>query len=816
MAGTGMAGSSGMNRSRSSPSLKGNSTATNSRMMELSNASSSIDLSTVDRESLPVGVTRVYGMRMKLDAMGSPAFLDLRMNYRNLLNEYQVHEGKIVSNQFALLKPRRRAQLERPKDLQYPPGVNKALYRKVARQRAKMAEQQSRLDASGEDEHGHGTGDGHEDDLDEDGSPRPKQDPTMLKEVRDISRNAKVQATHGGLEYPPHSGNGLAIDRIARGLEALSYLNPDPKRIEDALKTLVFRSSMDAPLALDEFAVVVHNFEVHRTQQLKAQFEKLDGDGSGFIDKVELRRMLWDTGYSVNRDTLEEIFAEVDQDRSGTIEIREFEHVVKIVYERFGFSKSEVKQFYTLFDRYDADLSGELSADELAGALGWCGHPTTIAEARDLIDRHLERSTESLSRPEFLRVMRCVAEEEIEEFHGLFSEMDEDDSGLLDMAELSELFLRLGYTIHVSVIEEAVSNLFPSGASHGVLFEDCVHVLAYIRKNEGFSKAEADELSAVYNKFCAEGRKELREFELTRALNWLGYPLSSQRRRQLWCRVDLDKSGAIHEGEFLKLVRNLREEETAAAQHLLTKLQHSNTGPVLPDGELTHMLNKLGYSPAPAILAEAQKQSSDSTGDGRTDILGILGILRFLRESQVKKLRQSAGLSDQQVNKIRSKFSLKTEGTKKVDPQEFERFMYELFKSARHSRSAQEKIREIIKENAVDGMLGLQEMFWVVRLYDDARAEEAWEREETIIKEAGFTSAQVAQYREQFVKADEDGSGSLGDMEVLDVFDTMIQITPDHAEVLQQEISHLEDAKEAIDFPTFLQLLSRIMPKGGK
>ena len=28
------------------------------------------------------------------------------------------------------------------------------------------------------------------------------------------------------------------------------------------------------------------------------------------------------------------------------------------------------------------------------------------------------------------------------------------------------------------------------------------------------------------------------------ALLRLGYPLSSQRRRQLWCRVDLDKSGA--------------------------------------------------------------------------------------------------------------------------------------------------------------------------------------------------------------------------------------------------------------------------------
>ncbi|CAE7340853.1 unnamed protein product [Symbiodinium natans] len=235
-------------------------------------------------------------------------------------------------------------------------------------------------------------------DLDEDGSPRSKPDPTLQKEVREIARNAKVQATHASMEYPPNSGNGLPIDRLPRALEALSYLSPDPKRIEDSLLTLLYRSSMDQPLALDEFAVVIHHFEVHRAQQIKAQFEQLDEDSSGSIDKSELRRLLWDTGYSVNRETLDEIFEEVDRDRSGTVELKEFELVLKIVYDRFGFSRSEVKAFYTLFDRYDADLSGELSADELAGALGWCGHPTSIAEARDIIERYLEKAFERVLR----------------------------------------------------------------------------------------------------------------------------------------------------------------------------------------------------------------------------------------------------------------------------------------------------------------------------------------------------------------------------------------------------------------------------------
>lgn len=44
----------------------------------------------------------------------------------------------------------------------------------------------------------------------------------------------------------------------------------------------------------------------------------------------------------------------------------------------------------------------------------------------------------------------------------------------------------------------------------------------------------------------------------------------------------------------------------------------------------------------------------------------------FKAFAEVKKLRQSAGLSDQQVAKVRAKFSHKLEAGKRVEPQEFE------------------------------------------------------------------------------------------------------------------------------------------------
>ncbi|OLP82443.1 hypothetical protein AK812_SmicGene36900 [Symbiodinium microadriaticum] len=195
-----------------------------------------IDLSTVDRESLPLGVTRLYGKRMKLDVRSNPAMIDLRMNYRNLLNEFKVHNGKIVSNQtpvqllktpkgrgalqgishqadawFVLMKPRPKAALNKPKALEYPEGVNKAvpLRAQVAQMRAKAKEDGGPLPGSPKSARS-GNDDllPVEEDVDEDGSPRSKPDPTLQKEVREIARNAKVQATHSSMEYPPNSGNG--------------------------------------------------------------------------------------------------------------------------------------------------------------------------------------------------------------------------------------------------------------------------------------------------------------------------------------------------------------------------------------------------------------------------------------------------------------------------------------------------------------------------------------------------------------------------------------------------------------------------------
>jgi len=576
-------------------------------------------------------------------------------------------------------------------------------------------------------------------------------------------------------------------------------------------------------LDLNEFISIVAVFNRNRKIQLHERFKSLDTDNSGTVSDQEFRHLLWDLGYSVTPEHVREYLREVDADNSGVLEFPEFEHACQLVHQRHGFTIAEVQEFETLFDRYDTDGSLEMQAEELVSAMGWFGSAITMPVAQQIIHRFDDDGSGSISKPEFLMVMRSRQEEEISEMRATFAEFDEDASGTMDIRELTKLFTMNGYSITQEVIQDSIQALMPNhakGIYTELLFEDVLRLWHFIRKREGFSERELNELVDVFNRHDTAARGELREFELARALNWLGYPLSQQRRRELWCRVDVDKTESIENNEFLKLVRLLREEETKYSEDLLKEVEKhamvmNRRQSHLPEPLMKKMLYKLGYFPPQHIINQALKQSCDASGDGRVDLQGILAMLRFIREKQVMKLRQSAGLSDQQVDKIRGKFGLRLESGKRIDPSDLERFMYELYPAARYDQSQRERIRGLIKQHSSEaGITDLMEAFWIVRLYGDARDEDIWRREQAAANAAGFHSTQVAQFREAYVAADENGDGCLSEREIQTVFEDLMSLNLTQVDRMRAEFHNLGDRKDCIEFADFLGLMRVILDEG--
>jgi len=296
----------------------------------------------------------------------------------------------------------------------------------------------------------------------------------------------------------------------------------------------------------------------------------------------------------------------------------------------------------------------------------------------------------------------------------------------------------------------------------------------------------------------------MREFELAHALNWLGFPISHTRRRKLWCAVDMDKSNSIDQGEFLKLARMLREEEAQAARDLLERRAGKGR---IKDKHIRELVSVLGYTPSPDILRKAEK---DYCSTDNVDLLVLLSMLRCIRETEVGNLRESAGLPDHLAAKIKLKFKSKLESKKRVDPKDFERFVFDLWKSARSNYEEREKIGQLIRDHCVDGALGLQEMFWVVRLYQDMLEESKVDLVKEVSKDVGFDEAQVAEFKVAFLEADADESGELSEEEILTLFDDVANLDAQQADILKRELDRLGDKKDAIDFAMFLQLMSMV------
>eukprot|EP00927_Polykrikos_kofoidii_P059487 TRINITY_DN54638_c0_g1_i1.p1 TRINITY_DN54638_c0_g1~~TRINITY_DN54638_c0_g1_i1.p1 ORF type:complete len:853 (-),score=201.59 TRINITY_DN54638_c0_g1_i1:33-2591(-) len=836
-----------MNKSSSSPAVSNNTGLQQLSMQsgsacayDTSMLNASLDLSTVaDRSRLPIGVGRDMASRMRLDATMNPLMLDMRMNNQNLKKELDVQRGKIVSHQFALMRPRQRATIQKPKDLVLPHYCSKEVVKKFAR----LAKEQESVEQASVPVVGakrgavtmpantvlkalQGTG-SFENKKKEQKSMKPlrsmrvdvsEEEVPVDDEVMALLQGSEIQLemnrlfaigrvtdTYKSLETSP--GAGLRHDRVARSLSALGFRDPDKNIVKGTVKRL---SPSGANLSLDEFCKVVIIFDHKRRKAIREKFEELDQDKSGAIDARELRHLLWDLGYTVSMDTVEQIVKEVDNDISGEIELDEFEETVALINDRHGFTKQETADLDDLFRRYDTEDTGVISASELASILGYFGTPTTILQAKAIIKQFDSDDDGTLTRPEFLRVMRLRLEQEIADIHRLFAEYDQDGSGYIDMGEMLLVAHQIGYTVMPEVIDETVKDtVVPLSAF--LVFEDALQVLRELRKREGFSKAEASYLREVFRQHDGLEQGILREFELERAVNWLGYPLSCRRRRQLWCRVDVDKTDSIDENEFLKLIRLLREEETEASSKLLEKTDAKSNKQeptiYLKESGLREILNKLGYSPSQALLTEALSVSVDSNGDGQPDLLGVLGILQFIREREVKILRQSSGLPDTVTSKVRARFNL--EGSDYLKPADFEKLMMEMFKQSKTRTEEMSRIRAVIDEHTANKELGseLSEAFRAVRDYADKVSEDVWKRERLAAKEARFTAAQVAQFREAFVAADEDGSGCLSDPEIQKVFDNVVKLNIVQAQTLRRELSVMNENEELIDFPDFLRLM---------
>lgn len=742
-----------------------------------------------------------------MHASSNPAVLGLRLNFRNLANEMKLYKGQTISSQLILRCPRPKARHHRLQklDVDIPDHCDKALFRKVQRRRAKEQKMQAakardinclaafptlsnaKIRSMSQITLDHMT--------EEEYQAMIARDPTTKEEIRQMITNEQIRVAYSSFEDLNNGGMGLPEGRIVRALESIGYKKPDVDVIKERLKLLVFREKGN-PLTIDEFCVVAAGLQEKRSGRLWEIFRSLDTDYSGHISIQEFHSLLWTMGFTVSFDTLDDIFNEVDTDKSGFVEFEEFEAAEALVQERHGFTKREVRDIYELFNRFDRAKSGQMSFGDLASALTFLGQPTSPEQGRVIIRRFDTDGKGTLCKAEFLAAMRARIEDEISELRSLFADADEEKSGHLQVHELCNIFMRIGYTVEPMVVQAAIVELFPTCViGQGLVFQEALRVLTEVRKQEGFSKQEYLELIDTFAKFETRGQGELREFELARAMTWLGQPHSHQRRKQLWLKVDVDRSGYIDPGEFLKLMRLVREEETG---HIRAMLKHIKTEDGFRGSDLKDILFKMGYAPAHHVFEEAM-----ALFKGNSDVLAILSILKYVREKGAEQSRQTARLDDKKAAKVRAKFAARIEAGQRIEVPEFEKFMNEMVKIRYPGEVT--LLKNTIEQYAVEGSLGLTEMFWALRTWDDHL-----ELEVLAAEIAGFSPEEVLVYLHLFVEADVHQRGRLQFDQVMSAMDVFFHDDAYEGNKLEREIRDLGAEQDSVHFAEFLRLANTV------
>eukprot|EP00887_Chlorella_sp_A99_P008156 scaffold12.g8156.t1 len=152
----------------------------------------------------------------------------------------------------------------------------------------------------------------------------------------------------------------------------------------------------------------------HSLDQLRQAFAQFDLDGSGTIDKTELKAVLKALGHPVTPVELDDLLKRMDTDGSGTIDFQEFATVLANRHEEEE-AEGEIEDMMNVFMSFDADGSGNLSRDELQRALKILGVQLSAEEVALLTTEIDQNNDGEVSYEEF---MSYLMQFEVEEGEG--------------------------------------------------------------------------------------------------------------------------------------------------------------------------------------------------------------------------------------------------------------------------------------------------------------------------------------------------------------------------------------------------------------
>jgi len=145
----------------------------------------------------------------------------------------------------------------------------------------------------------------------------------------------------------------------------------------------------------------VHKFSEKELKDLRTCFEDADADGSGSIDKREMKKMLKKLGCYTTDKEFECLFREVDADGSGEIEFDEFLQGVRKLL-----SPPTDDDLVQKFKRLDQGNKGYLNFRDIKAGFAAMNHPISDRAINDMIAVASSDGDDQVSYEEFCAIAK--------------------------------------------------------------------------------------------------------------------------------------------------------------------------------------------------------------------------------------------------------------------------------------------------------------------------------------------------------------------------------------------------------------------------
>uniref|UniRef100_A0ACD5T6X9 Uncharacterized protein n=1 Tax=Avena sativa TaxID=4498 RepID=A0ACD5T6X9_AVESA len=120
-------------------------------------------------------------------------------------------------------------------------------------------------------------------------------------------------------------------------------------------------------------------------KQLRALFVRFDMDSDGSLTQLELAALLRSLGLRPTGDESRALLLAIDADGSGTVEFDELAAAIAPVLTAHAPRLVDQAQLLEVFQAFDRDGNGYISAAELARSMAKLGQPLTFDELRRMM-----------------------------------------------------------------------------------------------------------------------------------------------------------------------------------------------------------------------------------------------------------------------------------------------------------------------------------------------------------------------------------------------------------------------------------------------